>query len=167
MSLETKRTYMRELSDADLPALRSIFGNEKVVQYFTADKKAFSEDRILQLLDFCKTHYKQHCFGPWAVVEKTTNKVIGINGLKIVPDLELPDLGFAFLPECWRKGFAFETSQALIHYGFNTLEIKKIGAVTSLENSAAIALLEKLGMSFAKEIVRLNIRAAVYEITSP
>ena len=40
-------------------------------------------------------------FGRWACVLKATRTVIGFCGLKYLPDLEVVDVGYRFLPRYW------------------------------------------------------------------
>jgi len=60
------------------------------------------------------------------------------------------DIGFAFLPGFWSKGYAFELASAVMDYGLNDLGINRIVAVTLPENHKSIKLLEKLGLEIRK-----------------
>jgi RimJ/RimL family protein N-acetyltransferase len=67
---------------------------------------------------------------------------------------ELPDadIGFAFMPEFWSKGFAFEAAAALLRDGRERLKLEQILAITSLDNDASIKLLQRLGFGFDRVI---------------
>lgn len=67
----------------------------------------------------------------------------------------MSDIGCAFLPLYWRRGYAYEAACAVIEYGRSTLGIEKIVGLTSEKNIASIRALEKLGMSFEK-IVKMS-----------
>ena len=45
-----------------------------------------------------------------------------------------------------RQGFAYEASQALMHYAFHTLGAEEIFAMCCIENSASYRLMERLSM---------------------
>jgi RimJ/RimL family protein N-acetyltransferase len=66
--------------------------------------------------------------------------------------LDAPDVGFAFLERFWGKGYAVETAAAVIAHARETLGVKKLLAITALENRGSIAVLEKIGMRFIKTL---------------
>jgi len=62
--------------------------------------------------------------------------------------LEHPDLGFAFLPEAWGKGYAFEAASAVLKHTQDALSLSRILAITNPDNDASIKLLGRLGFQF-------------------
>ncbi|MCB0261311.1 MAG: GNAT family N-acetyltransferase, partial [Calditrichaeota bacterium] len=64
------------------------------------------------------------------------------------------DIGFAFLPQFWSQGYAYESAAAVMSYGKNALGLKRIVAITQPDNIGSIRLLEKLGLRF-EQMVRL------------
>ena len=60
-----------------------------------------------------------------------------------------PDLGFALLSEYQSLGYAFESAEAVIEYGFTRLQIRTIVAFVNPENDRSIRLLERLGLRSA------------------
>jgi GNAT superfamily N-acetyltransferase len=55
------------------------------------------------------------------------------------------DLGFAFLPRFWSKGYAFESASAVLAHARSHLGFKRIVAIVSPGNAPSVGLLEKLG----------------------
>jgi RimJ/RimL family protein N-acetyltransferase len=91
--------------------------------------------------------YERHGFGLCLVELKDSRVPIGICGLLKRESLEDWDVGFAFLPQFWSKGYAFEAASAVLAQA-RAAGMKRILAVTSQDNIASIALLEKLGFRF-------------------
>ncbi len=85
---------------------------------------------------------------------KDSGAPIGICGLLKRDWLEDVDIGFAFLQKYWSQGYARESATAVMHYGWTTLRLKRIVAITKPTNQASIALLEKLGLRFEKNIAQ-------------
>jgi RimJ/RimL family protein N-acetyltransferase len=96
--------------------------------------------------------YEKNGFGLYLVVLKETAQPIGICGLIKRENLENVDVGFAFLPEFWGKGYAFESASAVVNYGKENFGLKKIVGVTIPENTGSIAVLEKIGLHFEKMV---------------
>jgi RimJ/RimL family protein N-acetyltransferase len=80
---------------------------------------------------------------------------IGICGLVKRETLEDVDVGFAFLPQFWLKGYAFESASAVLAYGKNMLGLKCIVGLTTSDNCGSMRVLEKLGLRFER-MVRLS-----------
>ena len=77
---------------------------------------------------------------------------IGGCGLLYRKVLDVTDIGFAFLPEYWNRGFAYEAAEAILKYGHSTLGVNKIVGLTSEDNLGSTNLLKKLGMDFEKTV---------------
>jgi RimJ/RimL family protein N-acetyltransferase len=80
---------------------------------------------------------------------------IGICGPLKRETLEYPDIGFAFLPSFWQRGYAFEAASGVMSYARDVLGLNEIAAITSPGNEPSIKLLEKLGFQF-QETTRLS-----------
>ena len=63
---------------------------------------------------------------------------------------ELPDvdIGFAFLPDYWNRGFASEAAAVVMRHAQETLKLKRIVAITNPDNDASIKLLQRMGFTF-------------------
>ncbi|HET9294082.1 MAG TPA: GNAT family N-acetyltransferase, partial [Gemmatimonadales bacterium] len=92
--------------------------------------------------------YDRHGFGLLLVSRKEDGVPIGMCGLLRRDALPDVDVGFAFLPAFWGKGYAFESAAAVLSYGREVLGLNRIVAITSPENEGSIRVLTKLGMRF-------------------
>ena len=95
---------------------------------------------------------KKSGFGFYAVVDKNTNTSIGTTGLIDREGMEHIEVGFAFLQKFSGKGYAFESTKAMLNYAATTLKISPIVAITDLDNTKSAKLLERLGLRFEKNI---------------
>jgi RimJ/RimL family protein N-acetyltransferase len=96
--------------------------------------------------------YHRLGFGLFLTERKTDGAAVGLCGLIKRDTLDHVDLGFAFLPQFLRNGYAFEAASAVMEFGKNTIRLSRIVAITSPANDASVRLLEKLGMTFEKRI---------------
>jgi ribosomal-protein-alanine N-acetyltransferase len=86
---------------------------------------------------------------------KTKNQTpIGICGFVKRDTLPDADIGFAFLPQFEKKGYAFESASAMMKFGREVLSLKRVLAITSTDNESSGRLLEKLGFKFEGLIVQ-------------
>ena len=73
-------------------------------------------------------------------------RLIGFNGLKFLPELGETDLGYRLRRDCWGRGFATESSLAIVRHGFEVLKLERILGLVLPGNHASIRVLEKVGM---------------------
>ena len=96
--------------------------------------------------------YELHGHGLYRVVLKGSRQLVGICGLLKRDQFKDADLGYAFLPEFWSRGFAFEAASAVREYGRQTLGLAKIIALVNPANTPSIKLLKKLGFSYSETV---------------
>lgn len=92
--------------------------------------------------------YEQHGFGLYLVLLKAGGIPIGVSGLLRREYLEDADLGFAFVPEHWQRGYAVESAAAVVEHARASLGITRFLGITNPDNSGSIRVLEKLGLTF-------------------
>ncbi len=151
MILKTERLYLRELTPADAKHFHDLNADPLVVRY-TGDPPF---ENVAAARGFLNNYeqYNKYGYGRWAVLIKENDEWIGWCGLKYVPEYEDTDIGYRFFRKHWGKGYATESAQASLEYGFETLKLKKIVGRSFKENTASICVLEKIGLQFEKEIL--------------
>jgi len=98
--------------------------------------------------------YARHGFGLFCVELKEAapeagGVPIGICGLLKRDWLGDVDIGFAFLPQFWSKGYAFESAQAVIDWGRRARGVTRVVGITAAHNHGSMRVLEKLGLKRA------------------
>ncbi len=100
------------------------------------------------ILDGPVASYERFGFGLYLVELKDVGIPIGICGLLKRDTLPDVDVGFAFLPEFWGKGYAVESSSNVMKHGRSELGIGRMVAITAPDNHGSIKVLEKIGLRF-------------------
>ncbi len=144
-TLETPRLLLRPLAPEDAPFILEQL-NEPSFLEFIGDKGvrtlADARDYIRQGPMAC---YEEHGFGLLLVLDRDTQTPMGTCGVLRRDSLDHPDLGFAFRPQFWSRGFAFEAAQASLAHAQGSLGLSRILAITSVDNEPSKKLLRKLG----------------------
>ena len=96
--------------------------------------------------------YAKHGVGLLRTELKSTGEVIGLCGLIKRDWLPDADVGFAFFPEFWSKGYAFESAAAIIEWGRTLGGITRVVGITAPANVGSQRVLQKLGMKFARTV---------------
>jgi len=93
-----------------------------------------------------------------AVVLKEGKLLIGGCGIRVSnPDLGEGNMGYCLNKDFWGRGYATEAANALLSFGFETLNLHRIYATCDPENGASVRVLEKIGMTLEGRL-RENIR---------
>ncbi|HKX84839.1 MAG TPA: GNAT family N-acetyltransferase [Pyrinomonadaceae bacterium] len=146
--LETERLIIRELTVDDAEFVLDLLNQPSFLKYIgdrgvrdVEQSRAFIESRYRQ-------SYRDNGYGLYAVELKGDGTPIGMCGFVRRDSLPGPDIGFAFLPQYEKKGYGFESADAVMEYGRKTLRFDRVLAITSQDNEASGRLLEKIGFHF-------------------
>lgn len=147
--LETERLVLRRLSpDDDAEFILELLNQPSFLRYIGDKGVRTTEDAVRYIQTGPVASYERFGFGLYLVELKETGVPIGMCGLLKRDTLPDADVGFAFLPDYWSQGYAFEAASGVMRYGREVLGLQRILAITSLDNEASIRLLEKIGLKF-------------------
>src|SRR5512133_2625949 len=152
IELDTARLHLRPLAADDAPFILELL-NEPSWLRFIGDRGVRTlGDARRYIAEGPGAMYERHGVGLLLVESKSDGDRLGICGLirrEALPDV---DIGFAFVPRHWGKGFAFEAAKAVLEHGRRDLGLARIVAITSLANESSIRLLAKVRMVYERTI---------------
>ena len=145
----TERLILRKLTLDDVDNIFLLDSNPDVMKYVGVPI-ASSKEESKKLIENILHQYEKNGTGRLAVIEKETNKFIGWSGIKLLTEEvtgfnNVYELGYRFLPEFWRKGYATESAKASLDLGFNQLNADKIYAYADVDHHSSNQILTKLG----------------------
>lgn len=150
--LETKRLALRRFEPSDDKAIACVFGDPEVMRFGDG---AQSEEWIRAWLRSCiEDYYEQRGYGPWAVIEKPTQILIGYCGLFYFPDVNgQPEIevGYRLARASWGQGYATEAVLAVRDLAFSSLGLTRLIAMVDPNNAASIRVAEKAGMKYEQD----------------
>jgi RimJ/RimL family protein N-acetyltransferase len=111
-----------------------------------------TDDACEYLRNGAIAHEAQHGFALGAVERASDGMLIGMCGLIRRDGLDDVDLGYAFLPEYRGQGYAREAAAAWLACGFERFGLKRIVAITRVDNAASGKVLESIGMRFERRM---------------
>jgi len=153
--IESSNLYLNKLSKEDFNFYKSIYTNEKLVQ-FVCPVLDF-EEVIKCFKQTLKQHQKtqpQHVL--YVIRLKVDDEAVGVIGLRWNQESkEAVEIGVIISQEYQRKAYGHEAKSCLIQYAFKQLNINQIVAICDVNNVAANVANSKLGFkkqaSFLKE----------------
>lgn len=94
--------------------------------------------------------FDERGYGWWAAEETSTGSFIGFAGLDPV-DEEMPfagvEIGWRLARAAWGHGYATEAARATLAFGFETLALPEVLAVTTVGNTRSQAVMRRIGMT--------------------
>lgn len=159
MILETERLRLREMTAADLPALRGILQDPVAM---TAYEGAFDEAMVRDWLDRQLERYRGDGFGLWAVelrdpdADSSGGRVIGQCGItrQRIDGAGVLEIGYLFNRAHWHRGYAAEAAAACRDHAFAVLGAERVYAQVRDTNLASMNVAIRLGMTVRSRFVK-------------
>lgn len=145
--LRTDRLLLRGWRDSDLDPWAAMNADPEVREYFP---EVLTREQSDTSAAFFRTELDQRGWGWWAVELTATGEFIGFAGLDPV-DEEVPltgiEAGWRLARHAWGHGYATEAARAVTAYGFDSLALPEILAITTTTNLRSQAVMRRLGMT--------------------
>lgn len=151
-TIETDRLTIRPLAREDAPFILELLNEPSFIKNIGDRGVRTVSDAERYIETGPVASYARNGFGLCLVVLKESGESIGMCGLIRREVLEDVDLGYAFLPRFWSKGYAVEAALAVKTYAKETMGLKRLVAVVDPVNADSIRLLRKIGMKLERMV---------------
>ena len=145
--ITTERLIMRGWREADLAPWAAMNADPEVRRY--VGPLLTFEQAAAWVLNY-QDDLDRYGFGFWAVEIRASGEFIGFTGLNTV-DKEMPfsgvELGWRLAYPAWGHGYATEAGLAALRYGFGTMGLPEVVAVTMARNVRSQAVMRRIGMT--------------------
>ena len=149
LPIETERLVVRPYREADATALHEVFGSPEVMQWTPSPPSknvAETVERLARTMAFSAR--QPPGLGLWALELKESAELLGQVGLFPVegkgPEVEV---AYELAPRVWGHGYATEAARALIEYGFDELQLRRIVALILPANARSRNVASKCAMT--------------------
>jgi ribosomal-protein-alanine N-acetyltransferase len=165
MKLETDRLILRPFKKSDLNDLAALNGDEEVMKFISPP---LTTEQVAGVIDWFISEWQRLGYGWFALFEKQNNRFVGQCGLQCLegkadsPDVEL---AFVIVKTEWGKGYATEAAREVAKFGFYSGGLKRVVAVSMMENVPSQRVLEKLGFRFVDKRFLYGREVMYYELT--
>jgi RimJ/RimL family protein N-acetyltransferase len=152
---ESERLRVRYLDPyVDAPFILKLVNEPSFLQNIGDRGVRNLEDARRYMTEGPLASYARHGFGLFCIELKEPGAEgaavpIGMCGLLKRDWLADVDVGFAFFPQFWSKGYAFESAKAVIDWGRRERGVTRVVGITAPHNMGSMRVLEKLGLKRA------------------
>ncbi|MDO9352084.1 MAG: GNAT family N-acetyltransferase [Solirubrobacteraceae bacterium] len=134
---------LRPFTLDDVPAAHAVYSDPEVMRWVgrgAVSTPAATEGMLRQYI----AHQDAHGFAFWAVVDRTSGRVIGDAGLARTIEGEV-EMGYTLGRRWWGGGRATEAAGLWLDAAFRQLDIPRLRALVEAPNLGSRHVLEKLG----------------------
>lgn len=149
----TDRLRLRRFRMTDVPTLVRLYGDDVIMRYMLPGKglsKDIAETRARANVTNFNAHWDRLSYGVWAVEERAGGRLIGQCGLRFIEEIQATEVLYLLNKTTWGRGLASEAATAAVRYGFETVGLERIIAVTNPANAASRRVLAKAGLRFER-----------------
>jgi len=160
----SERLSYRKLAETDVTSWLEFFENNDTLHFLGMDTSRSHLDLATEWIQKQIERYAASGLGHLAVIEKSTDKLVGFSGI-IPRDLNSKpyfEIGYSFKPTSWGKGFASEASQHLKKIGLELEISDKFVSIIHTENLPSMKVAKKNGMVPLFETKYTGIDVVVY-----
>jgi ribosomal-protein-alanine N-acetyltransferase len=155
-TLSTARLRLRQFRAEDADAMHECFANPEAMRFWNQPvytKRIETERAVRNFIDCTPSYYRF-----WAVADAGTDRCLGlVNYHDGHIRSKRVSIGYIIEPSRQRQGIGGEAVSAMLDFCFGELGLHRAQAFIHPDNSASIALAEKLG--FRREgLLRDNLR---------
>ena len=145
MRLETKRLYLRELTEDDYEPLYAVLADSDIMKHYPY---TFDEKRVRGWIAKNIERYRVFGFGLWAVVLKETGEMIGDCGVTMqnIDGFIKPEIGYHIRKDFQRRGFATEAAKACRDWVFENTPFGVVYSYMKKDNAPSSAVARAIGM---------------------
>ncbi|WP_349408535.1 GNAT family protein [Pseudalkalibacillus sp. SCS-8] len=145
-TFETDRLVLRKAREEDIHDIYE-YASEQEISRYTPWNFHKTIDTTQKLVEIIQDNYNNDKESDWVIELKENNKVIGLCGfVRWNKHHNRIEVAYSLSRSHWGKGYTTEAVEQLVKFGFENMQLNRIEAKVSQENSASIKVLEKLGM---------------------
>jgi RimJ/RimL family protein N-acetyltransferase len=148
-TIRTERLVLRPLGRDDADAYAAMRFHPQVAKWLPP-APADPAEAVASTIERFASGWRERHYAPWGVF--LGGQLIGHGGLNYVPEFAGTEVLWALHPDAWGQGYATETAQAALAYGFDTLGLDLIFAITLPDNLASQAVMRRLGLSYRRRV---------------
>jgi RimJ/RimL family protein N-acetyltransferase len=152
--LETERLILRMFKEPDWRDLHEYYSDGQCTKYTTG--RILTEPESWREMAIRAGHWLLRGYGPYALEERASGRVVGIAGLWYPLEWPEPEITWHLVRRCWGQGLAREAVRAIhrmaLEYAPETAWI----SVIHPENTASIKLALAVGAQFEKLVTFRN-----------
>ncbi len=143
MIFETERLIVTKWKHDDFEELHELYSDAALMETITSQPSVEETRFIFENQIIC--YSTQSPFGRYFIIEKKSNKFIGILLFKNDNEKQGVEIGYSLKKKHWKKGYATEVVKKSIDWIFDSKGFDNMYAITAPQNENSKNVLRKCG----------------------
>jgi RimJ/RimL family protein N-acetyltransferase len=162
-SIQTERLSLERIRPEDVEDMVAMHQDDLFVEVFGHRS---TPEHVRTFTGKQMEDWERLGFSLWTIRDRT-GAFIGRGGLRAVAieGVDEVELGYGLRPEWWDRGLATEVSRTALRVGFERLGLASVVSFTLPTNARSRNVMEKVGMTFERDIVWADMPHVLYRIT--
>ena len=162
ITLETERLLLRFFRESDFPQYAEICADPEVMRFLGGNPWTGME--AWRHMAFTIGHWYFRGYGPWAVEEKVSGRLVGRLGFTNPAGWPGFELGWMLGRDSWGKGYAIEGARRALEYAFAEMDRDHVISCVAPDNVRSIRVAERLGEKVEGKTELLGKEVLIYGI---
>jgi RimJ/RimL family protein N-acetyltransferase len=145
-TLETGRLLLRPFTLSDAPDVKRLAGDRAIADTTLNIPHPYEDGMAEKWIATHQPQFEAGKLANFAITLRDTAELTGAVGLSIVARFDHAELGYWVGVPFWNRGYCTEAAEAVLDYGFNTLNLNRIYATHLKRNPSSGRVMQKLGM---------------------
>lgn len=158
--ITTERLKLRIFKENDWKDLYAYYSDAECMRYTAG--RALADWEVWRQVATMIGHWEIRGFGPYAMEELSTGKVLGPVGMWYPLEWPEPEIKWGLSKNYWGKGFAKEAANAVRLMAIDHLPEVNLISLINKENTNSINLAESIGAVYEKTVAFRETTASVY-----
>ncbi len=164
--IRTDRLLLRRMDPSDYGAFIQIHQDPRVMDHLGGVRRP---EELTPWFNRVLDEWSRHGYSWWSIRDLATGEFIGRGGLRrlTIEGREEVEVGYAFRPEFWGRGYATEFARESVRVGFKQLELLELVSFTQPANLASRRVMEKAGFRYERDFTYANTPQVLYRQFAP
>ncbi|MFS8084957.1 MAG: GNAT family N-acetyltransferase [Acidobacteriota bacterium] len=162
VTLETERLLLRFFRESDFAQYAKVVADPEVMHFIGG--KPLNDIEAWRHMASTIGHWYLRGYGPWAVEEKASGRVVGRLGFNYPAGWPGFELGWVLGRESWGKGYALEGARRALEYAFNEMDRDHVISCIDPGNLRSIKVAERLGEKVEGKAELLGKEVLIYGV---
>lgn len=158
---QTERLLMRPPQDGDLDDLVAFHDDPLVRKLFGPATR----DEVAEWIAIARRGWEERGHGRVVLRDRTDGTFLGRSGLRHWPEFDEVEVGWSLTAARRGRGLATEAGRFWLDWGLRELDVPYLTAYIDPDNTASIAVAERLGMSPLREDTLHDEPVVVYALS--
>ena len=159
-SIESERLILRMFKESDWKDLYDYYSNAETTKFTIG--RTLTEGETWRTMTSMIGHWMIRGYGPYALEEKGSGKVIGVSGLWYPNDWPEPEIKWGLTNIYQGKGYASEAARRIKRMATEFLPKTSLISLIHSENEPSIRLALALGCTFEQRVVFRGNDCSIY-----